>query len=938
MAFARVAISSLSGGVGRQAPSKRLNTEAENIDNCLVTLEKSIEKRPPLTAIKTATDPVYLDVPNTLPRITFLNSGANTNFSTDNLYFHFLDIDGYNRYCIIINRAGYSIDPLSGNSFTWTSGGQTIEINLTDFITVYRIEPTEWVKELVDNDAGIPNTSGFSRGIFEYLTFGNKSITSSYRVANSLINNVAPTKIRETFGSIDYDVGIILWNRLIPIDFLPDNSNIESDACVEGTGVGDEYNFTNFYTNIPTNQFIHSGDLINYKISSPVPDFGTITGPAIQEDILSVGGVANQYYWKNVRDDIDFDVDPETQEEVELGQSKEDFKAIPQFPASEVQADVSDLNGLNAVRMLHHYYDNPRLLPLTVSNQIDWLKDNYQWSSPLTAEDRDNALYGLGKVYAARSPYLTFPAGFYRATRYSKAPYFERVRSEGPNTVFDHRRLPIMIYKDTATDGKWRVRHIPVFPRRSGTSINNPGPKAFTRKEKIQAMSIWKNRLWIGTTNTVIASRTNSFFNWWIDDVNNLTDIDPIDIEASVGSYNKISHMVPYQKVMLVLSSGSSQFEIRGGSIDTNISAFNVEFRPTSFFSTSKLTMPQMMGTSVFFMDRGKSYIFLSGGSLGDEFSTSQDISYHCRNYLPENIKTITASSATNTIFAVDETYPNYIYLHTFRTSQETTMQNAFHRWILSPQDEVVGLKAYEKDFYVVSRRPANASAVIDQKLAAYFVSLETVPPTTPMIDWLIKLDYTNMSYSGVTNETTINLPFYDPTIDYVVKASEWGTSAYTAYKIESADRWINPLYYTSIKVTGDLTEEPVWVGRSYQMNVELSPIVFRQDSNNSASYMDGVLNLKRLTTRHNNSGNYDIVIQRKGRPQTKTTFYPLDLNSLLTTNTQLKVDVVGEHLTKVLSYSEDCKIFIQSSYPVPCNITNIEILGNFRIRNSSAE
>lgn len=38
-------IRTLSGGVGRQAPSKRLPTEAENLDNCFVTLEKSVEKR-----------------------------------------------------------------------------------------------------------------------------------------------------------------------------------------------------------------------------------------------------------------------------------------------------------------------------------------------------------------------------------------------------------------------------------------------------------------------------------------------------------------------------------------------------------------------------------------------------------------------------------------------------------------------------------------------------------------------------------------------------------------------------------------------------------------------------------------------------------------------------------------------------------------------------
>lgn len=49
--FTRLPINTLSGGVGRQAPTKRLISEAENIDNCLVSLEKSIEKRPPLVQV-----------------------------------------------------------------------------------------------------------------------------------------------------------------------------------------------------------------------------------------------------------------------------------------------------------------------------------------------------------------------------------------------------------------------------------------------------------------------------------------------------------------------------------------------------------------------------------------------------------------------------------------------------------------------------------------------------------------------------------------------------------------------------------------------------------------------------------------------------------------------------------------------------------------------
>ena len=42
----RIPINTLSGGVGRQAPSKRLISESQVVENALPTLEKSIEKRP----------------------------------------------------------------------------------------------------------------------------------------------------------------------------------------------------------------------------------------------------------------------------------------------------------------------------------------------------------------------------------------------------------------------------------------------------------------------------------------------------------------------------------------------------------------------------------------------------------------------------------------------------------------------------------------------------------------------------------------------------------------------------------------------------------------------------------------------------------------------------------------------------------------------------
>jgi hypothetical protein len=979
MPFTRLPIDTLSGGVGRQAPTKRLISEAENIDNCLVTLEKSVEKRPPLSMVSAGASLCYLDVANVVP------PGTLTGMNTDNLYFHFLDIDGYNRYCIIINRAGYPFDPhhVDYNTFQWNN----VSINLSHFLTVYRIEPTVWTKETVDTTAGVSgNTSGFTRGVFEYLTYGNKAAAATYNIGSTSTANVSPESIEDTFGSTDFDVGMLLWNKLVPLDFLPDRQASEV-----------EFSSAQWQTSFTTNDYIHSGDVVNYKASELPPT--TFSPP--YENLITDPAL----YWTNVRDDIRFFVDQDTLEEDEIGQNVDNFGVIPQFPATEVYNDVTDVNGYRAWRMLEQLYDNPRILPDTtvslvgdppggsnlitmnpttgaavgmyvrnvqgtdrlitavntntsitvngaqltntasatfVIGTLDWATDQGHITSSLPAEDRDvlsATNKGLGKIYYARNPYLTFPSGFYRATRYTKNPYFERVRSEGPNSVMDFRRFPLIIYKDTASNGNWRVKHMPLFPRRAGTSLSNPGPKALERKETIQSMAIWKNRLWIASENTIFASRSNSFFNFWVDDVHSIGETDPIDIQASVGAYNRITHIVPFQSILFALSSGSVQFEVRGGNVEAGISPFNVEFRPTSFFSTSRLVAPQKMANNVFFLNAGKMYMYLSGSTFNDEYSTSMDISTHCRGYLPQNVSAFAASSAVNALFAVDKDIPYHIYLFNFRTNGEKIVQQAYHRWILSPLDNIKAIRCYEKDIYLISKRNTNPSGTT-KALAVYFGSLEPVPVTAPMLDWLAEIEVgANLTYAG--GNTTIQLPYYEPGVNYVILSPEWGDEAYTTFTVPSASvSFDTPLQATKLTIPGNYTAHSVYVGRSYLMNIELSEIINRspKSTGSDPTIGYGVLNMKRMTTRHFNTGNYDVVVNRHGRVDGPLTFHPLNMNSILSRTDNLLIDTVGEHFTKILSYSNTCKIYIQSAYPTPCNISNIEIIGNYRQRNTSIE
>lgn len=908
MAIARLSIPTLSGGVGRQAPSKRLVSEAEDIDNCLITVEKSIEKRPPLVHVRSGENSTYLDVPMVTPVTTFDNGGA-ADFNTDNLYFHWLDIDGFNRYCIIINRAGYTFNPTKDTLNSFTYNGHSI--NASDFITVYRVEPTQWVKEVVDTTLGTIALGGFNRGIFEYLTYGNKAGTSDYKLAGTVASNIPASSIDNTFGSMDFDVGFLLWNKLIPLDFLPDRSNVENAFT---PALWDD-SFVN-------NQYIHAGDTVNYKTT--VPASATAPGTENSIDIMGV-------YWENVRDNIVSYVDGNTLEVTETGQNRESFLEVPQYPATRVRDDTRDLNGYQAWRMLNAYYDNPKVIPIP-GGVIDWSLDHYYKTSPLEPEQRDDSAQynGLGKVYFTRNPFLTFPVGFYRATRYSKNPYFERIRTEGEKSVLDHRRFPLVIYKDTAGDGVWKIKEMPLFPRRTGNPTNNPGPSSLKRKEKVQAMSIWKNRLWVATDNNIFSSRVNSFYNFWVDDITNITESDPIDIQSNVGAYNKLSHIVPFQNILFVLSSGSVQFEVRGSGGEGGVSPFNVEFRPTSFFSTSKLTAPQKMGNNVFFINSGKVYLYLSGSSFNDEYSTSMDISAHCKDYLPQDLGAITVSSGTNTILMTDKVNKNRIYLFAFKTNGEKIIQQAFHRWVYHTSDKIMALKSYEKDLYLIAKRPVYNSTT--EKLTVYFQSLESVSLTTPMMDCLFK---TGAGFLGA-GLVSIPLPFYDPTITTCITAEEWGNGAYV--NIPCTNTTDAGTGLTIITIAQPPVFNPVYLGRPYEMSVELSRQVFRTSPQAGATVIEGVLNLKRITTNHLKSGSYDIDIIRNGRTATSTTFFPTNINSLLSLPQDLKIETTGEHLVKVLAYSEAARIFIKSSYPTPCNISDIEILGTFRAKNTSIE
>jgi hypothetical protein len=161
----KIAIPTLAGGVGRQASNKRLPTEAQDLDNVIVTTERSVEKRPPLEWIAGA-DIIYGDnttyAPGSLLFNTLDDSSRYVPDQTDDIFFKWISIDQNNRFLIAIN---FSLS-LGDDGFNDDAKKK--------FITVWKLNKTSKRMDLQTFD-----TSSITRAHYNYLTSNPDNVKST---------------------------------------------------------------------------------------------------------------------------------------------------------------------------------------------------------------------------------------------------------------------------------------------------------------------------------------------------------------------------------------------------------------------------------------------------------------------------------------------------------------------------------------------------------------------------------------------------------------------------------------------------------------------------------------------------------------------------------------------------------------------------------------
>ena len=539
-------------------------------------------------------------------------------------------------------------------------------------------------------------------------------------------------------------------------------------------------------------------------------------------------------------------------------------------------------------------------------NFRDWSEFNAEapTAQDLTAHNGAEDIVGTGKVYYARENYLNYATGFYKAISNTAQPWFERIRTQEDESVFAADTFPHLLFN--TTPGTWDFDAGPWTPRVSGPTYDNPGPSVFRQPApKVSAMATWRNRLWFSSQQTLFTSRYNDYFDLWIDDSQNITDEDPIDIIGGSSKVANATSLTPFSEFLFVNTDNKVQFEVQG--VNNFIGPASASMAPTSFFGTTPEAEPVTMGSTLFFIDSNRLYVYFP--STKASLNQAHEVSYHAREFLPKNPEMMTPIEFNSSLCWVDGDNKNDIYFYASRFAGDKQTQSAFYRWRLDPSVEVQHMFVSDTYLYVV--------AAVDNKLYLFKSDLEVLG-TKPLMD---KLHEVSGTYADGKTTFTSALPLStEQSKRIVVLGDQWGTHEGTVEQDTDDDNM-------TVVINGDHTAFPVFIGERYEMRATLSKQFMRDDRNNT---VPGSMSLKNCLVQYDNSGHFDVEVIRAGRTTSKslTTADNFRVNGQILLGEKKWRD--GQFLAKLAGDSEHTQISILSSYPEPLDITQIELSVNF--------
>ena len=469
--------------------------------------------------------------------------------------------------------------------------------------------------------------------------------------------------------------------------------------------------------------------------------------------------------------------------------------------------------------------------------------------------------------------------------------------------------------------------------------------------KKINKLVFFRNRLVLLSDENVIMSRPGSFFDFWPKSAITNSNIDPIDLSCS-STFPAIVYDAIQVNSGLVLFTKNQQFMLTTDSDILNPTT--AKMNAIANYNFNYQTNPISLGVTLGWLDNaGKNTRFFEMARVMREGEPEVvEQSKVVANLFNKDLRLISVSRENSVIF-FSEKNKTTLYGYRYFSSPEKRIQNAWFTWELS--GNIQHHTVLDDSLFVVIR---NGSKDVLQKfdIKVHDDSLtvtddQDTTDTTDDIEYRIHLDNSKiitasqLGYSSTTGRTGFTKPdgFNNSSAQIVVFCHKADTSlpnpdpstdaqdsdligAYSTASIIG-----NPGDY-NIEWDGDWTDHDIIVGYLFDYEVKFPTIYYTQTTGEKTRALSqGSLVIHRLKLNLGDSGLYETLIERTGKPNYTETWEPAmtdayNANQVQFTQTSTRTVPVYERNTNLV-------VTLKSSHPSPATLYSMTWEGDYTNR-----
>jgi hypothetical protein len=273
------------------------------------------------------------------------------------------------------------------------------------------------------------------------------------------------------------------------------------------------------------------------------------------------------------------------------------------------------------------------------------------------------------------------------------------------------------------------------------------------------------------------------------------------------------------------------------------------------------------------------------------------------------------------------------IYVYRRYQKGQELIQSAWCKWTFGKDvtaDNIMDCIIVDNDLFILTRDDEQGATAGDTALLLWKLSLTEERVADTDFDFKVLLDHqhTVSAYTGKTGSDpytyTYTIPWYDLGVNTVVLSDDWSGNSGTVITASGATRdgsGNRIVTFTTAFEPNSASESKVMLGRSYDGEVELSPIFMR--GKNDMPVSEGKTILQKIIVDHYKAGPYKIIIDDTSavnRADSEYSFTPSSGHS----------EEYGSLTAWLHARPRDTKISIKITEPKPCTISALEYHGHF--------